>query len=54
MQGLKRLVLYALLAVVFWAGAFGIAYSVVEWRGENVQPSADMRCEAALRLFEHL
>ena len=35
MKVLRQVGLYVLLAIVFWAGAFGIAYGVVEWRGEG-------------------
>ena len=38
MAVLRRVGLYVLLAGVFWAGAFGIAYGVVEWRGEEGSP----------------
>lgn len=40
MAFLRRVGLYVLVAGVFWAGAFGIAYGVVEWRGEEGPPGA--------------
>ncbi len=33
---LRQVGLYALLAVVFWAGTFGIAFGVVEWREKSL------------------